>query len=142
VTPPPGCAAPRRRDRVAHGGAVIGVAEHRSCRKQLVERERAVEDSPPMRPKSRSRSSGDRILRARMLFLEIRGVPVDCFDDRICRGFPLLVPARAPGQRRVEMLAERARHVLSGRGETWGRSARDQHLDDGLRENPAVRASK
>src|SRR5882762_7947301 len=26
----------------AHGGAVIGVAEHRSCRKQLVERERPV----------------------------------------------------------------------------------------------------
>ncbi len=64
--------------------------------------------------------------------LEIRGVPVDRFDDHISRGFPLLVPAAAAGQRRVEVLAEEARHVHSGRGEPRVDGARDQHLRDGL----------
>src|SRR5712664_4981186 len=116
----------------APGGAVIGIAEHRSCRKQLVERERPVKDIPAGQAEVAFEIEGRQDFAGEDALLEIRGVPVDCFDDHVCRGFPLIVPAAAAGQRRVEVLAEQTRDVLSWWRETRIDSARDQHLDDGL----------
>jgi len=76
-----------------------------------------------------------------MLFLKFGGVPVACFDDRICRGFPLLSQLR-PRAASVEMLAEEARHVLSGRGELGSTVLGISISTIRLARESAVRASK
>src|SRR3989442_9121326 len=101
----------------AHRRAVVGVAEHRPRRKELVEGRRAWKYFPAdeaevaLEIERRQDPAGEDAL------LEIRGVAVDRFDDHVCRGLLLFVPAAAPGQDRVEVLAEETRDVRTLRSE-------------------------
>src|SRR5712691_12494195 len=99
--------------KAAHGRAVIRVAEHRSCRKQLVERQRPVKDVAADEAEIAFEVEGGQDFAREDALPEIRSVAVDRRDDRVGRALLLLVPAAAPGQRRVEVLAEEARDVCS-----------------------------
>src|SRR5712691_7839692 len=65
----------------AHGRTVIGIAEHRSCRKQLVERERTVEDVSADQTEVAFEIERGEDFPGDDALLEIRRVAVHRFDD-------------------------------------------------------------
>src|SRR6267154_5874338 len=115
-----------------HGRAVVGVAENRAGGKELVERQRSVKDVTPDHAEIALEIERREDLAREDARLEVRGVAVHRFDDGVGGCFLGIVPAASPGQHRVEVLAEKARHVFSRRREARIHGARDQHLDDGL----------
>src|SRR5260221_2160033 len=120
--------------------AVVGIAEHRPGREQLVERERAVKDVPADEAELALEVERRKYLAREDARLEIRRVTVHRFDDGVGGGIALVVPAAAAGQDRIEVLAEEARYVFSLRCEARIDGARDQHLDEGLaRESGGAR---
>src|SRR5258708_32891893 len=90
----------------AHGRAVIGVAEHRSCRKQLAERERTVEDVSADQTEVAFEIERGEDFPGDDALLEIRRVAVHRFDDGIGGCFARIVPAAAVRGDPGEVLAE------------------------------------
>src|SRR5260221_121027 len=75
--------------------AVVGIAEHRPGREQLVERERAVKDVPADEAELALEVERRKYLAREDARLEIRRVTVHRFDDGVGGGFALVVPAAA-----------------------------------------------
>src|SRR6266851_2600843 len=111
---------------------IVGITQHRSGRKQLVERERAMKDVPADEAELAFQVERREDLAGEDALLEIRGAAVDRLNDDICRGFLLFVPAVGPRQHGIEMLAEEARNVRTRWSEPGIDGGGDQHLDDGF----------
>src|SRR5712691_10658020 len=87
-----------------HGRAVIGIAEHRPRREQLVERERAVKDVPASQPELALEIERGEGRAGEDALPDIRRVAVDRRDDRVGSGLLRVVPAAALGELGIEVL--------------------------------------
>src|SRR5258706_1005927 len=110
----------------AYRRAVVGVAEHRPRREELVERERAVEDVPADQAEVALEVERREDFAGEYASLEVRRVTVHRVHHRVGCSVFHVVPALPVRQDRIEVLAEEARDVLSGRRETRIDGARDQ----------------
>ena len=88
--------------------------------------------SPPMRPKVRSRSSGELICRRDHAPGEARRIVIDRPDHQIGDLVAMIVPGGAVGKLRRHMLAEQARDMGALRRQRGIERRGDQHLDDRL----------
>src|SRR4029079_7603068 len=127
--------------KMGHGHAVIAVPEHGPRAEKLVQRELSVkyvtsdEAELAFEVERRVEAAPDD------LGPEVGCELVHMFDHRVGGLLALVVPLASVRKRIAEVLAEEARHVLSGRCERLVHRARDQHLDDGL-ARPALLARR
>ncbi len=121
-------------DKALQRAAVIGVAEHRPRREKIWSSDIAPwKISPPMSPKSRSRSSGVSALRAITLALKPGCVAVDGRDHRGRRprrdDRPMICPPAVPARRAGRT---GSRHAAPFGASVSSSVEGDQHLDDRL----------
>lgn len=123
------------------GHTVIGMAQHRTGREQLVETELTVKDVAV-----RKSEAPFQIQRRKNLARENRAAEVRCVSGnrvdyevgkRLALGF--ILPTAPIGKMRRRVLHEEARYVSAGGGQHGVDRRGDEHFDNGLR-GPAVRA--
>ncbi len=95
--------------------AIVGMAEHRPVREELVQAHLAVEDVAAGQAEAAFKIERRQSHPAGHRSGEAGGIAVDLRDDRVGR----LVAARVPAARHIirEMLAEQAGDMGAGRGE-------------------------
>src|SRR5215207_10364021 len=86
--------------------SVIGVAQHRACGEQLVERERAVKAVAPDEPEHALEIEWAQDLAAEHAGLEPRGITLDCLNHQIGHLLAALVPGSPIGEHGRDVLAE------------------------------------
>src|SRR5271156_2671857 len=86
--------------------AVIGVSPHRASRKKLIGRHRAVKDIAVRQAEDLLQIEWRETLPSNHARLEARRVRFDSVDHQVTDGFAMLVPGRAIGELRSDVLTE------------------------------------
>src|SRR5271163_4705437 len=86
--------------------AVIGVSPHRASRKKLIGRHRAVKDIAVGQAEDLLQIEWSETLPRDYARLEPRCVGLDSVDHQVAHGFAVLVPRRAIGELRSDVLTE------------------------------------
>src|SRR5262245_53716562 len=97
--------------KARHRTAVVRIAQHRPCREDLVERERAMEDVAAGKAEYALEVERTQGLVADNAVGKSGSVAVDGLDHEIGDAVTAIVPGDALRQLRRNMLAEQARHV-------------------------------
>src|SRR5277367_655396 len=116
--------------KIVDRSAVVGPAGHGAKKKELLERQLALENVSLRQAKFTLEVERRENLAAGDNFFDVGSMLGDGVDDSVAEGFALIVPG-ALGEFVRRVLNEAGHHMLAGRCNAWICQAGDYHINVG-----------